>query len=313
MTLALRAQSSSERDWRTAGRPESYGQAPVATMHAEAIVQVYASRTFGWRGAFADPPWLAAKPAAPIANALRSHGLEPARGRRRSSSRRRAPDAEWYGSTPRVIRDVRGADDEDCHRRAARRRGVVRLCRHLPRSPGPNSKPSSRIWPRDSRAPAPEPAVDRHRQGLPAGRTLPRRAKRHRMQLSWRAGRAAGDEGFELNVLGLVTGVDLRDPALRSPASARPCNGWRRGTTSRGTSSMPGRTRDRRSESPMQRGDEEDYTCASLAQQRIGDAGVRGALGRSGASRTGRRPVRRSRVVAARGERVVDAARHPGR
>ena len=32
-------------------------------MHPEAIVQVYASRTFGWRGAFAVHTWVAAKPA----------------------------------------------------------------------------------------------------------------------------------------------------------------------------------------------------------------------------------------------------------
>lgn len=34
----------------------------VPAMHPEAVVQVYAGRPFGWRGAFAVHTWLAAKP-----------------------------------------------------------------------------------------------------------------------------------------------------------------------------------------------------------------------------------------------------------
>ena len=48
-------------DWRTASH-RSVGLAPDPATHPEAIVQVYASRAFGWRGAFAVHTWLAAKP-----------------------------------------------------------------------------------------------------------------------------------------------------------------------------------------------------------------------------------------------------------
>lgn len=34
----------------------------VPATHPEAVVQVYAGRPFGWRGAFAVHTWLAAKP-----------------------------------------------------------------------------------------------------------------------------------------------------------------------------------------------------------------------------------------------------------
>ena len=60
LTLAF-GNVSLHGDWRTATH-RATGLAPDPAMHREAIVQVYASRTFGWRGAFAVHTWLAAKP-----------------------------------------------------------------------------------------------------------------------------------------------------------------------------------------------------------------------------------------------------------
>ena len=51
LTLAF-GNGAMRGDWRTATH-HATGQAPDAATHPEAIVQVYASRTFGWRGAFA--------------------------------------------------------------------------------------------------------------------------------------------------------------------------------------------------------------------------------------------------------------------
>src|SRR5436309_10385326 len=49
-------------DWRTATHRPT-GLAPDPALFPAAVVQVYASRTFGWRGAFAVHTWVAAKPA----------------------------------------------------------------------------------------------------------------------------------------------------------------------------------------------------------------------------------------------------------
>jgi len=100
-------------DWRTA-TANSTGQAPDPATHPEAIVQVYASRTFGWRGAFAVHTWLAAKPAgAERYQRFEVIGWNLRSGRTAVSiSDLRAPDAEWYGSTPSLIRDLRGSDAE---------------------------------------------------------------------------------------------------------------------------------------------------------------------------------------------------------
>ena len=50
--------SAGERSWRTAPR-HSAGIAPDPVAHAgQAIVQVYAAPTYGWRGYFAVHPWI---------------------------------------------------------------------------------------------------------------------------------------------------------------------------------------------------------------------------------------------------------------
>ena len=75
-------------------------------------MQVYASRAFSWRGAFADHTWLAAKPeGAEHYTRYEVIGWYGGGGRSVVSvSDDRAPDAEWFGAAPRLIRDVRGAD-----------------------------------------------------------------------------------------------------------------------------------------------------------------------------------------------------------
>src|SRR6185436_14624937 len=101
---------SLSRDWRTASQASSQ-QAPDPATHPEAIVQVYAGRTYGWRGAFAVHTWLVAKPAGAerytryevIGWYLRSGHSSV------SVSELRAPDANWYGSAPALLRELRGA------------------------------------------------------------------------------------------------------------------------------------------------------------------------------------------------------------
>jgi len=62
LTMAL-GRTSASGDWRTASH-RTTGLSPDPALHREPIVEVFASRTFGWRGAFADHTWLAAKPEA---------------------------------------------------------------------------------------------------------------------------------------------------------------------------------------------------------------------------------------------------------
>src|SRR5450432_3371625 len=112
LNLAL-SRASVRGDWRSATQ-RSTGLAPDPAIHREAIVQVYASRAFSWRGAFADHTWLAAK-AEGADHFTRFEVIGWNGGGDRSVvsvGSQRAPDAEWFGATPRLIRDVRGSDAE---------------------------------------------------------------------------------------------------------------------------------------------------------------------------------------------------------
>src|SRR5215213_557982 len=100
-------------EWHKASH-RSTGQAPDPAAMRDALVQVYASRTFSWRGAFAVRTWLAAKPAsADRYTRYEVIGWNVRAGRSAVSiSDSSAPDAEWYGSAPRVIGEIRGDDAE---------------------------------------------------------------------------------------------------------------------------------------------------------------------------------------------------------
>jgi hypothetical protein len=99
------------QDWRTASR-EPVGLAPAASATPAAVVQVYAARTVGARGAFGVHTWVATK--APGAS---DYTVYEVIGWRRYSGNvvvihRRAPDARWFGSEPELLADVRGAEAE---------------------------------------------------------------------------------------------------------------------------------------------------------------------------------------------------------
>jgi hypothetical protein len=213
-------------DWRTATH-RSAGIAPDPAAHREAVVQVYASRTFGWRGAFAVHTWLAAKPAGD-ANYTRYEviGWYARAGRSVISiSGHRAPDAEWYGSPPELIRDLRGAPAEAVIAKLPEAVASYPDAHAYSAWPGPNSNTFIAHLGRE----IPEleltmPSTAIGKDYLPAGRIVARTPSGAGYQLSLGGlfGVTAGrDEGLELNILGLVAGVDLRHPALKLPGFGR--------------------------------------------------------------------------------------------
>jgi hypothetical protein len=215
-----------KRDWRTAGH-RATGQAPDPATHPEAVVQVYASRAFGWRGAFAVHTWLAAKPTG--ANRYERYeviGWNLRSGRTAVSvSDLRAPDAEWYGAAPVVIGDLRGSDAEAVIAKLRRAVASYAYADTYSAWPGPNSNTFIAHLGRE----IPElrlnlPSIAIGKDYLGDGRFVARTPSGTGYQVSLRGmlGVAAGgDEGFELNVLGLVTGIDLRHPAIKLPGIGR--------------------------------------------------------------------------------------------
>jgi len=221
LTLAF-GKVSLHGDWTTATHRSS-GLAPDPLAHREAIVQVYGGRTFGWRGAFAVHTWLAAKPA--DANGYTRYeviGWYARSGRSSVSvSNGRAPDAEWYGAAPELIRELRGPEAEGV---IAKLDGAVASYPYAMRYsawPGPNSNTFIAHLGRE----IPElrlamPATAVGKDYLPLSQAFSPAPSNTGYQLSLYGllGVLAGvEEGIELNVLGLVVGLDFKPPAVKLP------------------------------------------------------------------------------------------------
>lgn len=225
MTLAF-GPAAYRGDWRTASH-RATGQAPDPAAHPEAIVQVYASRTFGWRGAFAVHTWLAAKPeGADHYVRYEVIGWNLRAGRSAISvSDARAPDAEWYGSQPTVIRDLRGRDADDVIAKLPAAVASYAYADTYSAWPGPNSNTFVAHLGREipaMRLAMPSTAIGK--DYLPIERPFAWTPSGTGVQLSLFGviGVALGwGEGVEVNVLGLVTGIDIREPALKFPGIGR--------------------------------------------------------------------------------------------
>ncbi len=218
--------ASLHADWRTASQ-RAAGLAPDPATHPEATVQAYAGRAFGWRGAFAVHTWLAVKPAG-AAHYMRYEvigwNLRYA-DTSVSVSALRAPDAEWYGAAPQLLAEVRGADAESV---IARLPQVVAAYPDAPRYrlwPGPNSNTFIAYLGRslpELHLALPSNAIGK--DFLPDGRicTSAPSGTGYQCSLFGLFGiLAAVDEGIEVNLLGLVFGIDFRHPALKLPGIGR--------------------------------------------------------------------------------------------
>jgi len=213
-------------DWRTATH-RAMGLAPDPGSHPDAVVQAYASHTFGWRGAFAVHTWLAAKPVgADHYTRYEVIGWYTRSGHSAVSvTDTRAPDTEWYGSAPRLIRDLRGAEAEAVMAKLDAAVASYAYPDIYRAWPGPNSNTFlahlGRAVP-ELRLTLPSTAIGK--DYLPLGQFLVRTPSGTGRQASILGliGVAVGaDEGFELNILGLVAGIDFAHPALKLPGIGR--------------------------------------------------------------------------------------------
>ncbi len=225
LTLAF-GRASMSGDWQSATH-RTTGLAPDPATHSDAVVQVYASRTFGWRGAFADHTWLAAKPQG--ADRFTRYEVIGWYARGGGSavvvSDQRAPDAEWYGSPPRLVRDLRGAAADAVIARLPAAVAAYPYATQYRVWPGPNSNTFVAHLGREIpelRLAMPSTAIGKDYVSF---RDSVGSSPSHtgiQLSLYGLVGVMAGwEEGFELNVLGLVTGFDVRNPALKLPGIGR--------------------------------------------------------------------------------------------
>ena len=218
---AFYAVGNSPRSWRDADW-SSTGILPPASHDKAARVVVFTGTTGAWKGIFSVHSWIVFKQANATAwtrydvvgwgNPVRANGW-PA-------------DGLWYGNLPVAIADVSGAEAEKLIPKVEaavrdysyNRAGDYRIW------PGPNSNSFTAAILRavpELGVTLPPNAVGRDfRNGFYAGRTDSGTGVEINLnglfdvKLGW-------IEGVEVNLLGLVAGLDLRHPAVKLPGFGR--------------------------------------------------------------------------------------------
>ena len=209
------------QDYRNADR-SSAGIAPAPGEVPEAIVSVWAARAFDLESVVAVHMWVATKPEnAPeytvhqVVSWLEDDGVSVV------ESKADLADRSWFGQPPRLLKELRGAE-------AAR--AIPKILEAVDAYPYPHNY---RVWPGPNsntfvahvvrRVPElgvkfPSTAIGK--DYLEGGRLFAAApgARGFQISLLGLAGVLVGvDEGIELNVLGLVFGIDPLGPAIKLP------------------------------------------------------------------------------------------------
>lgn len=206
-------------------RRDSSLQAPDPAQTPEAVLQVYAARTVGWRGVFAVHSWVVVKPAgAPRYTRYEVIGFGVGTGVPAIRVDRAGPDNYWFGARPEKLLDRRGPDADALIEKVRAAIDAYPWPETYVTWPGPNSNTFvawiARSVP-ELRLELPSTAIGKDYLGVtPVG--MAASGTGAQLSLFGLAGATAAlDEGIEINLLGLVLGVDFLRPALKLPGIGR--------------------------------------------------------------------------------------------
>src|SRR5258706_14365636 len=212
------------QDWRTAS-DEPAGLAPDPATTLEAVVQVYAARTWGWKGSFGVHTWVAVKPRE--AKTYRVYEVIGWRLRRSDTAlvvSERAPDAHWFGSAPEVLAEKRGAEAEALIPKIEEAVRAYPYAKEYSAWPGPNSNTFtawvSRAVP-ELKVDLPPTAIGKDFLGERVITSAPSGSGVQISLVGLFALTASGVEGLEVNLLRLTFGIDPVSPALKLPLIGR--------------------------------------------------------------------------------------------
>jgi len=211
-----RPASFRDADW------SSVGMLPPADADRDARFLVFTGRTGRWKGIFAVHSWVVFKPE----NATSWSRYDVVGWGQPLRANGWAPDGRWFGDPPRVLVDVRGP--------AAA--ALIPKIKTVIAAYGYSHFGDYRIWP----GPNSNTFVASVLRAVPElGVTMPPNAIGRDFRPTPYAGLSDSGtgieaslwglagvklgwvEGIELNVLGLVAGLDLRHPALKIPGFGR--------------------------------------------------------------------------------------------
>ena len=211
-------------DWRTASR-EPVGLAPDPALNPEAIVQVYAARTVGWRGAFGVHTWVAVKPVRATAYTVYEViGWKLRWDDTAVSIRERDADGRWFGAVPELLAQKRGAEAEALIPRIDKAAKSYPYPDEYRAWPGPNSNTFTAWITREVpelRADLPPTAIGKDYLGNSVFAAAPSGSGGQFSLLGILGLTVSTVEGLELNLLGLTFGLDPWPPALKLPLLGR--------------------------------------------------------------------------------------------
>jgi hypothetical protein len=210
--------------WYQATR-EPTGLAPDPATTGEAVLQVYAARTVSWRGLFAVHTWISVKPT----NAARYTRYEVIgwgvdQGTPAIRVDRSGPDNYWFGNRPELLLDRRGPEIDRLIDKVKVAVDTYPWPHEYRSWPGPNSNTFTAWVAREVpelRLELPSLAIGKDFLGLQPAAVAPSGTGVQLSLYGLAGGMLALDEGVEVNVLGLVFGVDVRRPALKLPGVGR--------------------------------------------------------------------------------------------
>lgn len=215
----------SQSNWRTADR-SSANIAPLPSETEEAIVQVYAARTFNWHKYLAVHSWVAFKEkGADAYDVYHVIGWQTRYGGEAISGKKDIPDRKWYGSIPELISELRGKQAESAIPQIKAAIQSYKYPNSYRLYPGPNSNSfvSHIIRNVDAlQVELPPNAVGK--DWIDDGDFFAHSESGTGVQLSifGLLGVTLGmAEGIEINILGLTFGIDFLSPAIKLPAVGR--------------------------------------------------------------------------------------------
>jgi Protein of unknown function (DUF3750) len=222
VAVSFAVHSPAETAWYAAPRTPT-GLAPDPARVREPVVQVYAARTFGRRGALGVHTWVIVKRR--DAEAFTRYDVVGWSGPSFVKVDYMPPDALWYGATPMLLADRRGDDVEAMIGRIEAAVAAYPFATEYRTWPGPNSNTFvayiARAVP-ELRVDLPPTAIGKDYVPITSAITSAPSGTGGQVSLYGLLGLTVGlEEGVEMNFLGLSLGVDVLHPALRLPGLGR--------------------------------------------------------------------------------------------
>lgn len=207
-------------------RWDSAGIAPDPARTPDAVIQIYAARTWGWKGVFAVHSWITIKHAgADSYDRYEVVGWGVNQGAPAVRRNRHAPDGYWAGNRPNLLVDRRGPDVEALVDRVEKAIAAYPYPDRYVTWPGPNSNTFIAYLGRS----VPElglelPPTAVGKDFLNQGNFLASTpsGSGYQVSLFGLLGLSLSrDEGVELHLLGLTLGLDPMDLAIKLPGIGR--------------------------------------------------------------------------------------------